>query len=486
MSATLAFKAHVKRITRFLGSVILPAILAFTTNAQTPASSGPDRSAFLSLYRELVETNTTYSAGDCTAAAKQLESRFREGGFIESELTLYVPPDRPRDGGLVVTWNGRSPAIPAILLLAHIDVVEAKREDWVRDPFKLVEEGGYFYARGASDDKAQAAIFADTLIRLRQARFRPNRTLKLALTCGEETSNPDVLNGAGWLVDHRPDLLKAGFALNEGGTGRGGPTGVPIYLGLGVGEKSPRNFAIEATNPGGHSSTPVRDNAIYQLAEGLVRLRDLQFPIHLNPVTRAYFEKMGALQQDALGSAMRDIARDPNNKSAEAVVSADRAFNSMLRTTCVATLLTAGHAINALPQRATASVNCRLIPGETAEDVQATLERTVSGLGLKVTRLTAKERTLAIPPPLDPKIVGPIEKIAAIHFPGVPVIPEMSTGASDATHLGRIGIPTYGVPGLWNEPETAGTHGLNERISVNSLYRGRDYLFDLIRYFAGS
>jgi acetylornithine deacetylase/succinyl-diaminopimelate desuccinylase-like protein len=486
MSAIPALEALLKRITRFLGSVILPAILAFTTNAQTPASSGPDRGAFLSLYRELVETNTTYSAGDCTRAAKQLESRFREDGFTESELTLYVPPDRPRDGGLVVIWNGRSPAIPAILLLAHIDVVEAKREDWVRDPFKLVEEGGYFYGRGASDDKAQAAIFADTLIRLRQAKFRPRRTLKLALSCGEETSNADVLNGAGWLVDHRPDLLKAGFALNEGGTGRGGPTGMPIYLGLGVGEKSPRNFAIEATNPGGHSSTPVRDNAIYQLAEGLVRLRDLQFPIHLNPVTRAYFEKMGALQQDALGSAMRDIARDPNNKPAEAVVSADRAFNSMLRTTCVATLLTAGHAINALPQRATASVNCRIIPGETAEDVQATLERTVSGLGLKVTRLTANERTLAIPPPLDPKIVGPMEKIAAKHFPGVPVIPEMSTGASDATHLGRIGIPTYGVPGLWNEPETAGTHGLNERISVNSLYRGRDYLFDLIRYFAGS
>jgi acetylornithine deacetylase/succinyl-diaminopimelate desuccinylase-like protein len=461
-------------------------MLACSTSAQPPASPPPNRSAFLSLYRELVETNTTYSAGDCTVAAKQLESRFRAGGFIESELTLYVPPDRPRDGGLVVTWNGRTPAIPAVLLLAHIDVVEAKREDWVRDPFKLVEEGGYFYGRGASDDKAQAAIFSDTLIRLREAGFRPNRTLKLALTCGEETSNADVLNGAGWLVDHRPELLKAGFALNEGGTGRGGPTGMPIYLGLGVGEKSPRNFAIEATNPGGHSSTPVRDNAIYQLAEGLLRLRDLQFPIHLNPVTRAYFEKMGALQQDARGSAMRDIARDPNNKSAEAVVSADRAFNSMLRTTCVATLLTAGHAINALPQRATASVNCRIIPGETAEDVQATLERTVSGLGLTVTRLAAKERTLAIPPPLDPKIVGPIEKIAAKHFAGVPVIPEMSTGASDATQLGRIGIPTYGVPGLWNEPETAGTHGLNERISANSLYRGRDYLFDLIRYFAGS
>jgi acetylornithine deacetylase/succinyl-diaminopimelate desuccinylase-like protein len=466
--------------------MILPAVLACSTNAQTSSSPPSDLSAFLSLYRELVETNTTYSAGDCTRAAKQLESRFREGGFTESELTLYVPPDRPRDGGLVVTWNGRVPTTPAILLLAHIDVVEAKREDWVRDPFKLVEEHGYFYGRGASDDKAQAAIFADTLIRLRHARFRPNRTLKLALTCGEETSNADVLNGAGWLVDHRPDLLNAGFALNEGGTGRGGPTGMPIYLGLGVGEKSPRNFAIEATNPGGHSSTPVRDNAIYQLAEGLVRLRDLQFPIHLNPVTRAYFEKMGVLQRGDLGAAMTELVADSNSKSAEAVVSADRAYNSMLRTTCVATLLTAGHAINALPQRATASVNCRIIPGETAEDVQATLQRTVSGSGLEVTRLTAKERSLAIPPPLDPKIVGPMQKIAAKHFPGVPVIPEMSTGASDATHSGRMGIPTYGVPGLWNEPETAGTHGLNERISVNSLYRGREYLFDLIRYFAGS
>lgn len=470
------------RIRRYLGSVTLAAALACPTHAQTL----PDRSAFLTIYRELVETDTTYSGGDCTRAAKQLESRFRAAGFTESQITLYVPPDRPRDGGLVVTWSGRDATVPAVLLLAHIDVVEAKREDWIRDPFKLVEDDGYFYGRGASDDKAQAAIFADALIRLRRAGFRPNRTLKLALTCGEETSNADVLNGAGWLVDHRPDLLKAGFALNEGGTGRGGPSGMPSYLGLGVGEKSPRNFAIEATNPGGHSSTPVRDNAIYQLAEGLLRLRDLQFPIHLNPVTRAYFEKMAALQHNALGAAMRDIAADPNNRSAEAIVSADRAFNAMLRTTCVATLLSAGHAINALPQRATASVNCRIIPGETAEDVQATLQQTVTGLGLKVTRWTAKERTLAIPPQLDPKIVGPMEKIAAKHFPGVPIIPEMSTGASDATHLGRLGIPTYGVPGLWNEPQTAGTHGLNERISVNSLYRGRDYLFDLIRYFAGS
>ncbi|MBS0419545.1 MAG: M20/M25/M40 family metallo-hydrolase [Proteobacteria bacterium] len=470
----------VKRIKGLLNCLILPAIFAAPAFSQPPE----DRGAFLSLYRELVETNTTYSSGDCTRAARQLEARFRAAGFTDSELTQYVPPDRPRDGGLVVTWNGRNPSIPAMLLLAHIDVVEAKREDWVRDPFKLIEEEGYFYGRGTTDDKAQAAIFTDTLIRLREAKFQPKRTLKLALTCGEETSNPDVLNGAGWLVDNRPDLLKAAFALNEGGSGRGGPTGMPSYLGLGVGEKSPRNFAIEATNPGGHSSTPVRDNAIYQLAEGLVRLRDLQFPVRLNPVTRVYFEKMSALHPDALGAAMKAIAADPNNKSAEAIVSADRAYNAMLRTTCVATLLTAGHAINALPQRATASVNCRIIPGETPEEVRATLERTVAGLGLKVTRMAMKERTLVTPPPLDPKIVGPMEKIAAKHFPGVPIIPDMSTGASDATHLGRIGIPTYGVPGLWNEPETAGTHGLNERISVNALYRGRDYLFELIEYFA--
>jgi acetylornithine deacetylase/succinyl-diaminopimelate desuccinylase-like protein len=470
----------VRRITRYLACLLLSAGSVSSIHAQTP----PDRSAFLTIYRELVETNTTYSAGDCTKAAKQLAGRLREGGFSQSELTLYVPPDRPRDGGLVVAWKGRRPEVPAILLLAHIDVVEAKREDWVRDPFELIEQDGYFYGRGASDDKAQAAIFTDTLIRLHRAGFHPNRTLKLALTCGEETSHPDVLNGAGWLVDNNPELLKAAFALNEGGSGRGGPAGMPVYLGLGVGEKLPRNFSIEATNPGGHSSTPVRENAIYELAEGLIRLRDLQFPIRMNPVTRSYFEKMGALQQDALGAAMRELAKDPTNESAQASVSADRAFNSMLRTTCVATLLTAGHAINALPQRATASVNCRIIPGETPEEVQATLERTVAGLGLKVSRMAMKERTLAISPPLDPRIVGPIEKIAAKHFPGVPVIPVMSTGASDATHLGRIGIPTYGVPGLWNEPETAGIHGLNERISVNSLYRGRDYLYDLIKYFA--
>lgn len=474
-------RRNLATILALLGSAT--ALAGEAANAAAAKPLRPDQAAFFDLYRELVETNTTFSAGDCTRAATQLQARLQTAGFTSSELHPYLPEGRPRDGGLVVIWPGTKAAAPAMLLLAHIDVVEANREDWVRDPFKLVEEDGYYYGRGAMDDKSQAAIFTDTLIRLKKSGFKPRRTMKLALTCGEEGSNPKVLNGAGWLVENRPEQLKAAFALNEGGSGQMAPDGSPRNLGVQIGEKAPRNFAVEAVNPGGHSSTPVPENAIYQLSTALLKLRDLRFPLHFNPVTKAYFAKTGALRNDAMGAAMRSLAANPDDKSAEAIVSADRAFNSMLRTTCVATLLTAGHAINALPQRATASVNCRIVPGETAESVQETLIKAIADPGVTVTRLTAKERTLAVPPPLDPKILGPMERIAARIFPGVPVVPMQSTGATDATHLARLGIPTYGIPGLWNDPATSGMHGLNERVPIEVLYRGRDYMFELIKYY---
>lgn len=457
--------------------------LAMAVQPATAIPLRPDQQSFFDLYKELVETNTTPSVGDCTRAAAQLETRLRKAGFADGELFSYVPPENPRHGNLVATMTGRDRSLPAVLLLAHLDVVEANRADWDRDPFKLVEEGGFYFARGSTDDKAQAAIFTDTLIRLRQSGFIPRRTLKLALTCGEE-GGPGSINGAEWLARNRPDLIAAGFALNEGGPGRMAADGGPLNLGVQVGEKAPRSFTLETANKGGHSSVPVRDNAIYQLADAVLKVRELAFPLRLTPVTRLYFQRMGILRKDAVGAAMVRLAADPSDSAAEALVSSDRSFNAMLHTTCVATEIGGGHAINALPQRARASVNCRILPGETVEDTEAALVRAIADPGVKITLVQEGLRSLAIPPKLDPAVMGPMEQLAKKHFPGVPLIPMISTGATDSTWLGLVHIPTYGIPGLWSDPETVGTHGLNERVSIRALYQGRDYMFDLIRTYA--
>jgi len=471
-------RASLLMITATLSAQALPVA------AQTPPARA-DRVAFRELYKELVETNTTSSVGSCTTAATQIGARLRAAGFNDTELTLYVPPGRPRDGGLVARWSGSDGKLPAVLLLAHIDVVEAKREDWVREPFKLIEEDGFFYARGASDDKAQAAIFSDSLIRLRRAGYKPRRTIKLALTCGEEGSNANVLNGAGWLVDNRPELVKAGFALNEGGGGRTAPGGGPETLGVQISQKSPRNFILEVTNPGGHSSVPKPDNAIYRLAAAILKVQALQFPVRLNAVSQAYLAKAGALRNDATGTAMRRLAATPGDADTAQILSADPGMNALLRTTCVATLLEGGHAANALPQRATAGINCRIVPGETAEQTRAAIVAAIADPQVKILRSPIQERPVAVTPPLDPAILKPIETVGARHFPGIPVIPTQSTGATDATYLSKIGVPTYGIPGLWNDG-SSGTHGLNERISTDALYRGRDYIHDLIKAFASS
>lgn len=466
-------------------SLTLCATAAFASPAAPgkDATLRPDQVAFRALYKELVETNTTFSSGSCTLAADRMAARLTDAGFAAAQIARFAPEGRPREGGLVLTWPGSDAREPALLLLAHIDVVEARREDWTRDPFTLVEEDGFFYARGAADDKSQAAIFTDSLIRLRRSGARPRRTLKLALTCGEEGAI-GAINGVEWLAKHRPDLIAAGFALNEGGAGRSAPDGGPLQLGVQVGEKSPRSWTLETTNPGGHSSIPIRDNAIYQLAEALLKVRDHTFPVHMSDVTRAYFTRAGALVAGPLGKAMVAIAANPHDAAAEAIVLTDRTYNSMLRTTCVATMAEAGHAINALPQRATATVNCRIFPGETEQQVAASLSQAIGDTGVRLIPIDDNVRPIPVAPPLDPKVIGPMESLARRHFPGVPIIPTMSTGATDAAYLGVIGLPTYGVPGLWNGPN-GGAHGLNERIPAQAIWRGRDYIFDLVKLYAG-
>ena len=441
----------------------------------------PDQAAFRDLYKELVETNTTLSEGSCTLAAERMAARLKAAGLAESQLTLFATPEHPREGGLVATYPGTSKSLKPILAIAHIDVVEAKRADWVRDPFTLIEEGGYFYGRGTLDDKAMAAMLVDTLIRFQQSGYKPKRTVKIALTCGEETNG--AFNGVEWLAANRRDLIDAEFALNEGGGGTTDGKGKVVEQAMQVGEKTFATYRLETRNPGGHSSVPRPDNAIYQLAQALVRIQGHEFPLEMTDTTRTYFREAGAGRKDEVGAAMIALAANPQDKAAEAIANRDAFLHSNLRTTCVATMLDGGHARNALAQRAGAYVNCRIFPGHSVEAIRSELSRIVADPGVSVSAIPPL-RPSPPAPPLDPKIMEPARKLAAKYFPGVPVVPTMANGYTDATFLGAVGIPTYGVPGLWGDPDGNGAHGLNERIEVRSLYTGRDYLFDLIKAYA--
>src|SRR5579863_2685345 len=367
-----------------------PAATTLLLIAQSVHAQGdPTESRFRGLYKELVETNTTLSAGDCTLAAARMAARLKAAGFTDAELHPFAAPDHPKEGGLVAIYQGRDPQLKAILLLAHIDVVEAKREDWERDPFKLVEENGNFYARGSVDDKAQAAIWVDTLIRLRAQKYRPLRTLKLALTCGEETAG--AFNGAQWLTQNRRELIDAAFAINEGANGELDAAGNRVLLQIQAGEKFAQNYQLEVTNRGGHSSRPVKDNAIYRLAAALKRIEAYEFPAMFADGNRAYFQGMAKIEaakgDTEIAAAMTAFLKDPQDEKALALVSArDPTWNATLRTTCVATMLNAGHATNALPQRATAVINCRIFPGVTAAQVRSKLEELVADPEVKVTR----------------------------------------------------------------------------------------------------
>ncbi len=450
--------------------------------AQPSAPLRPDQQAFRALYQEMVETDTSITTGDCTALAAKVAARFKAAGFADSQIFPFSTPDHPKEGGLVVVYPGTSTTAKPMLLLGHIDVVVAKREDWTRDPYKLVEENGYFYGRGTSDMKAMDAIWIDSLIRLQEQNYKPKRTIKLALTCGEETSW--AFNGAGWLAKNRPDLISAEFALNEGGGGRSDGHGKLVISTLHVGEKTAINYRIEATNPGGHSSAPIKDNAIYELADALAKIRAYDFPVMMTDTTRAYFRTAGKARGDDMGRVMIAVADNPANTSALATVDTDKSYHSMLRTTCVATLLDGGHANNALPQRAGANINCRIFPGVSSDTVRDRLTAVIADPRMTVTQVDSRG-PLAQPPPLNPAIVQPAEKLLAKYYPGVPLTPFISTGATDGIFLEAIGIPVYGPPGLYGDPDGNGVHGLNERAITKAVYTGRDYLFDLIKAYAG-
>jgi acetylornithine deacetylase/succinyl-diaminopimelate desuccinylase-like protein len=455
--------------------------LAFTAQIVSGQALRPDQVEYRALYKELVETNTTLSSGSCTLAAERMAARLREARLPESQITLFVDPAHPKEGGLVAIYPGTSKTLKPILGIAHIDVVEAKKEDWVRDPFTLIEENGYFYARGSLDDKAMASALVDTLIRFQKSGYKPKRTVKIALTCGEETNG--AFNGAQWLAANKRDLIDAEFALNEGGGGTTDGKGKVVEQAMQVGEKTFATYRLETRNPGGHSSVPRPDNAIYQLAQALVRLQGYEFPLEMSETTRAYFREAGTGRKDEVGRAMVALSSNQADKAAEAIVNKDPFLHSNLRTTCVATMLDGGHAKNALAQRAGAFVNCRIFPGHSVDEIRSELAKVIGDEGVNLTAIPPL-RPSPPAPPLDPKIMEPAARLAAKYFPGVPVVPSMANGYTDATFLGAAGIPTYGVPGAWGDPDGNGAHGLNERIEVRSLYVGRDYLYDLIKAYA--
>jgi acetylornithine deacetylase/succinyl-diaminopimelate desuccinylase-like protein len=457
-------------------------IIALTLVASVTVASAQPQTAeereFRQIYQELVEINTTDSVGDNTRAAEAMAARLRAAGFPESDVQVLAP--HPKKGNLVARLRGTGARKP-LLLLAHLDVVEARREDWSTDPFKLVEKDGYFYGRGTIDDKAMAAIFVDSLLRLKREGFMPDRDLIVALTADEELGTSSKHNGVRWLLANHRHLIEAELALNEGGGGEL-RDGRRLVNRLQTSEKVPMNFRLEVLNPGGHSSRPMKDNAIYQLAEGLVRLGKFDFPARLNETVRQFFERSAALQTGRLADDMRAVARTPPDADALARLSADPAYNSVMRTTCVATRLDAGHANNALPQMARAVVNCRMLPGERAEDVGRTLTEVVASDKITV---TATSQEIASPPSsLNPEIMGHVERLTAEMWPGVLVIPTMSTGATDGRFLRNAGIPTYGVSGLFVDATDNRTHGKDERIGVKDLYGGREFLYRLVKALA--
>lgn len=457
----------------FLSALAIALGLGGSLSAQPPAAH---QQLTREIYKELVELNTSESVGNTTVAAEAMAKRLRDAGFPAADARVLGA--EPRKGNLVARLRGNGTRRP-ILLVAHLDVVEARREDWSVDPFKLLEQDGYFYGRGTSDDKAMAAIFVANLIRFKQEKFVPDRDVIVALTADEELGDVPT-NGMDWLLKNHRELVDADFALNEGGgvSLRGGKA---LANRVQASEKISVTYRLEVKNPGGHSAVPGRDNAIYQLAEGLGRLARHAFPVKLTEATRVYFERMAALETGQDAEDMRTIARDPMDTSAASRLSTRAANNAQLRNTCVATRLDAGTALNALPQTARAIVNCRVLPGEPVADLQQKLAEILASDKIAVAPVGGY--TLSPPSPLKPELLRPIERLTAEFWPGAAVLPVMSTGATDSRFLRNAGIPAYGHSGLASEPSDNRAHGKDERLAVKSFYDGLEYLYRLVKMF---
>jgi len=421
---------------------------------------------------QLVEINTTESAGDTTVAAEAMAARLVAAGFPEEDVQVLGPD--PRRGNLVARYRGTG-ARPPLLLLAHLDVVEAERKDWSFDPFVFFEEDGYFHGRGSSDDKAMAAIWVVNFIRMRDEGFTPDRDLIIALTAGEESG---LHNGVEWLLEIKRPLIDAAYCINEGG---GGAIRDGRYLSneIQLAEKKYMTLELTVTNPGGHSSLPEKENAIYRLSAGLIRLAKFDFPVQLNEITRAYFEQSAEIEGGPIGEAMNGVTERSPDPEAVSQLAQIPFYNALMRTTCVATMLAAGHAENALPQTASATINCRLLPADSPEYVRQTLVEVLADEAISMTTIWEPESAPASP--LDPEVLRPVESITEAVWPGVAVIPTMRPGGTAGFYLRPAGIPTYGVSGIFEDLDDIRAHGRDERIGVKQFFDGQEFLYRLVR-----
>ena len=462
-------------------SIVCLAAIIFSRDAQAqPALTAPQKDA-RAIYQELVEINTADSVGSVTKAAEAMAARFRDAGFPASDIHVLVPDNAPTKGNLVVRYRGSGSGKP-ILLLAHMDVVAALRSDWPRDPFKMHEADGYFYGRGVADDKAMASIFVANLIRYKKEGWVPSRDLILALTADEEGG---AANGVEWLIANHKNLIDAEYAINEGGGGTL-EDAKPLFHSVQAAEKVPVNFTLTAINTGGHASVPRPDNAIYELVDALGKLARFSFPVALNEVSRPFFEQTAKVEKPAMAAAMRAVVANPNDNAAAATISKDPRYASMLRTSCVATRLSGGHAYNALPQTATANINCRIVPTSNIEEVKATLTRVFADTGVKITLTVAsREKFGQALNAINPNLLAATTTLTKKMFGDIPVIPTMSTGATDGRFLRAVGIPTYGVSGIFSSPGETNAHGRDEKLRVKSYYDGLEFLYELVKQVAG-
>jgi acetylornithine deacetylase/succinyl-diaminopimelate desuccinylase-like protein len=438
----------------------------------SPSGDSPHDNLARDIYRELIEINTTESAGDTTKAAEAMALRLKSAGLPESDVHVLGP--HPRKGNLVARYRGSGRRRP-LLLAAHLDVVEARREDWSIDPFHFLEKDGFFWGRGTTDDKAMAAVWIATLIRFQQDHYIPDRDIIVALTADEEGGDD---NGIQWLLARHRELIDSEYALNEGGESQI-RDGKYVLNSVQLSEKTYLSFRLEVRNSGGHSSRPVKDNAIYRLSEGLTKISQYEFPIRLNDVTSEYYRRIAALYSGQTAADMKAVGKNPPDRGAAARLSKSPFDNAILRTTCVATRLEAGQAENALPQMARAIVNCRILPGDSPAEVRSTLVRLLDDPKIEVAALA--NAVTSKPSPVNSHVIASVERITQAMWAGVPVVPVMSTGATDGLYLRNAGIPTYGVSGFFVDVDDMRAHGRDERMGIKQFYEGREFLYRLVK-----
>ena len=439
------------------------------------------------IFKQLVEINTTDSVGNVTTAAEAMAKRLRDTGFADKDVIVAGPNEKKKN--VVVRFRGSGKRKP-ILFIGHLDVVEARREDWTTDPFQFVEKDGFFYGRGTNDMKAGDALLLTTFIRLKKEGYVPDRDLILALTADEEGGN---FNGVAWLLKEHRDWVDAEYCINLDGGEFEQQNGKRLLAAMQGSEKVYADFQFESVNPGGHSSEPVRDNAIYHLAGALARLRDYDFPVKVNEITQNYFARTAEISPGDSAADLKAVAKDPPDQAAAARLSREPYYNTLLRTTCVATMLSGGHAPNALPQTARANVNCRIFPGDDPEEVRRTLERVAADSKVSVTlvpQLGADSKpvpTVTVPPSaLLPEVVKAMEKTLNETYPGVPLVATMSAGASDGKFTRTAGIPTFGIACMFFELGDNRAHGKDERIGAQDFYDGVNFTYKFMRALSAS